>query len=242
MCGRTACTLAPGALVRACTLGARTEEAATEFDGEDDSFLLEATIPKVDPFTPKNRTAFLYNSFKLTEDKAQYDVDGFGDEDESFLLEASITVESEAPPMAANEEYSCFTPVWRAAPCGGQYRPSANIPPGTYSPVLVWDPARPGPVLQPMLWGLVPPWHPGPAPASHGLSTNNARLEGVEGSKLYSPCLAGRRCVVVCDGFYEWERGPAGKQPFLVSRRPEAGRPGAGDMAAWADRCHTVHS
>ena len=47
--------------------------------------------------------------------------------------------------------------------------------------------------MQPMLWGLVPPWHRGPAPTTHGLSTNNCRVEGVAASKLYSPSLASRR-------------------------------------------------
>ena len=46
--------------------------------------------------------------------------------------------------------------------------------------------------MQPMLWGLVPPWHRGPAPTTHGLSTNNCRVEGVAASKLYSPSLASR--------------------------------------------------
>ena len=93
--------------------------------------------------------------------------------------------------------------------------------------------------MQPMLWGLVPPWHRGPAPTTHGLSTNNCRVEGVAASKLYSPSLASRcrhqsrlstisasspllqyrRCVVVCEGFYEWCKQETGaKQPYLVTR------------------------
>ena len=73
-------------------------------------------------------------------------------------------------------------------------------------------------MLQPMLWGLVPPTHPGPRPSSHGLSTNNCRLETVRTSSLYSPCLESRRCVVVCQGFYEWLREGGVKQPYLVFR------------------------
>ena len=49
--------------------------------------------------------------------------------------------------------------------------------------------------------GMIPPWFRGPDPTKHGLSTNNARLENLEESKLYKPALMqGNRCVVICDG------------------------------------------
>ena len=67
---------------------------------------------------------------------------------------------------------------------------------------------------------MVPPWYQGPDPTKHGLSTNNARLENIGESKLYRPALVqGARCVVICDGFYEWKALPdkaAGKQPYVV--------------------------
>lgn len=59
-------------------------------------------------------------------------------------------------------------------------------------------------VLLPALWGIIPRWHSGDY-KKHGLTTNNARLESIETSKLYKPCLdRGRRCVVPIEGFYEW--------------------------------------
>ena len=58
-----------------------------------------------------------------------------------------------------------------------------------------------------MMWGLVPPWHHGSVASSHRLTTNNARLEGLGESKLYKPAIEhDRRCVVVCDAFYEWKK------------------------------------
>ena len=61
--------------------------------------------------------------------------------------------------------------------------------------------------MQPMMWGLVPPWHHGSVASSHRLTTNNARLEGLGESKLYKPAIEhDRRCVVVCDAFYEWKK------------------------------------
>lgn len=60
-------------------------------------------------------------------------------------------------------------------------------------------------VVVPMLWGLIPRWHKGDY-RKHGLTTNNCRLEDLHRSKLYYPLLkAGRRCVVLCEGFYEWQ-------------------------------------
>jgi len=68
-----------------------------------------------------------------------------------------------------------------------------------------------------MMWGLVPFWHSGTDPKSHSLSTHNARKEGLKDSRLYKRYLE-QRCVVVCDGFYEWLQKSAGekKQPYFV--------------------------
>ncbi|XP_023702163.1 abasic site processing protein HMCES isoform X2 [Cryptotermes secundus] len=102
-----------------------------------------------------------------------------------------------------------------------QYRPSYNVAPTDVTPVLVSGSHFSGEserMLQPMMWGMVPSWHKGDY-RSHGLSTNNCRLEGLLSSKLYSrPFSKGQRCVVVCDGFYEWQttKGNRSKQPYFI--------------------------
>ena len=56
-------------------------------------------------------------------------------------------------------------------------------------------------VVQPMLWGFVPFWFKGEDPKNTGLTTNNARLEGLDSTKLYKPALErNQRCVVMVDG------------------------------------------
>lgn len=151
-------------------------------------------------------------------------------------------VEQETP-KEEEKDATVICPVWREPPCGGVYRPSANIPPTQYTPILFTDSSQQV-LLQPMLWGLVPSWHTGPSPTSHGLSTNNARLEGVADSKLYCGALSKRRCVVVCDGFYEWQRDGGTKVPYLVysklnneeatlEKQVEAGRIGS-DEGDWS--------
>lgn len=60
-------------------------------------------------------------------------------------------------------------------------------------------------MLVPMLWGLIPFWHRGDY-NKHGLTTNNCRLESMLESKLYKHAFnKGQRCVILCEGFYEWQ-------------------------------------
>lgn len=59
------------------------------------------------------------------------------------------------------------------------------------------------------------------------MTSHNARIEGVRDSKLYSPSLKrGQRCVVVCEGFYEWQttgEKQATKQPYYIYAPQEEG-------------------
>lgn len=95
--------------------------------------------------------------------------------------------------------------------CGRKYQPSHNIAPTDITPVLVsaahFDEAKESSerIIVPMMWSMVPRWHKGDY-RKHGLTTNNCRLEGLAVSKLYGPPLAaGHRCVILCEGFYEWQ-------------------------------------
>jgi putative SOS response-associated peptidase YedK len=67
-------------------------------------------------------------------------------------------------------------------------------------------------------WGLVPPW----ADDGHD-GFINARAETVEEKPSFQEAAAERRCLVVADGFYEWEQRTTGNQPYRVEReaRPE---------------------
>ena len=119
------------------------------------------------------------------------------------------TLSPDVIPQACTVVTGSKLPIWRDAPCGGTYEPSTNVPPTAYTPILFKD-ERAGIdefIVQPMMWGLVPPWHRGTVASSHRLTTNNARLEGLSESKLYKPAIEhDRRCVVVCDAFYEWKK------------------------------------
>ena len=70
-------------------------------------------------------------------------------------------------------------------------------------------------------WGLVPSWAKSP---DTGLKMINARLETVAERPAYRRAFERFRCLIVADGFYEWQRQPAGpKQPFHITRAD--GRP-----------------
>lgn len=67
--------------------------------------------------------------------------------------------------------------------------------------------------LEPLMWGLVPRWSKDP---KEGMRPINARAETVATSRLFSPLMRRKRCLVPCDGFYEWKATPTGKQPYLI--------------------------
>ncbi len=61
------------------------------------------------------------------------------------------------------------------------------------------------------LWGLIPSWA-----KDHRLGnrTINARAETVGQKPSFRGPFRHRRCLVVADGFYEWQREGRAKQPF----------------------------
>ncbi len=70
-------------------------------------------------------------------------------------------------------------------------------------------------------WGLVPSWAKRP---DTGLKMINARVETVTERPAYRRAFERFRCLIVADGFYEWQAQPSGpKQPFHITR--EDGQP-----------------
>ena len=76
-------------------------------------------------------------------------------------------------------------------------------------------------------WGLVPFWAKDPTIGNRMI---NARAETVAEKPAYRAAYRHRRCVVLADGFYEWQRGESGKTPFYISL--ENGEP-CGLAALW---------
>jgi putative SOS response-associated peptidase YedK len=65
-------------------------------------------------------------------------------------------------------------------------------------------------------WGLVPSWAKQP---DTGLKMINARIETVQERPAFRRAFERYRCLIVADGFYEWQSLPGRpKQPFHITR------------------------
>ncbi|RME47353.1 MAG: SOS response-associated peptidase, partial [Caldilineae bacterium] len=69
-------------------------------------------------------------------------------------------------------------------------------------------------------WGLIPAWAKDPAIGSRMI---NARAETVAQKPSFKRPLRRQRCLVLADGFYEWQKTPQGKIPVYIHL--EAHRP-----------------
>lgn len=67
-----------------------------------------------------------------------------------------------------------------------------------------------------MRWGLVPAWADDPA---IGNKMINARGETIATKPAFREAFKSRRCLVVADGFYEWQRQGRHKQPYYITRK-----------------------
>ncbi len=88
-------------------------------------------------------------------------------------------------------------------------------------------------------WGLIPFWA---RDEKIGNSLINARSETVATKPAFREAYRKRRCLVLADGFYEWQTTPSGKQPIYI--RLHEGRAFAfgGFWEQWRDTSHAVES
>ncbi|HSH06919.1 MAG TPA: SOS response-associated peptidase [Burkholderiales bacterium] len=101
--------------------------------------------------------------------------------------------------------------------------PRFNIAPT--SEVLIVRPGREDErVPARVRWGLLPRWAKDPKLAA---KLNNARSETVAEKPSFRDAYRKRRCLVPANGFYEWKRVDARKQPYYV-------QPAQGELFAFA--------
>ena len=83
-------------------------------------------------------------------------------------------------------------------------------------------------------WGLIPSWAKDP---SIGNRMINARAETVAEKPSFRNALKRRRCLVLSDGYYEWQQqgrqGP--KQPYYICMNDEQPFAFAGLWESWKD-------
>jgi putative SOS response-associated peptidase YedK len=81
-------------------------------------------------------------------------------------------------------------------------------------------------------WGLVPFWA---KDVKTGFKMINARADTLAEKPAFRDALKTRRCLIVADGFYEWQKreGQQRKQPFHITRADGAPFAFAGLWAIW---------
>jgi len=90
------------------------------------------------------------------------------------------------------------------------WEPSYNIAPTHITPILAFDSKR---KITPMRWGIVPSWS---KDGKIGNRMINARVETLTEKPLFGNLLRSNRCIVVSDGYYEWQSSIARKQPYYI--------------------------
>jgi len=90
-------------------------------------------------------------------------------------------------------------------------------------------------------WGLIPGWSKDP---KIGRKLINARAETVADKPAFRDAFHRRRCLIVADGFYEWQQVPKGhpKQPYLIQLQGRSLFAFAGLWERWrSPQTHEVH-
>jgi putative SOS response-associated peptidase YedK len=93
--------------------------------------------------------------------------------------------------------------------------------------VLVEDGKR---KLEMLHWGLIPSWADDP---SIGNRMINARAETVAEKPSFRKAFRNHRCLVLADGFYEWQKTANGKQPYYIRMEDDSPFAFAGLWESW---------
>ena len=93
------------------------------------------------------------------------------------------------------------------------FAPRYNIAPTQHVAALRLSTAgTPEPAM--LRWGLVPSWA---KDAAIGNRLINARAETVAEKPSFRAAYRRRRCVILADGFYEWQAVDGAKQPYFIA-------------------------
>jgi len=98
--------------------------------------------------------------------------------------------------------------------------PRYNIAPTQLVPTVLRLPKQSDRGLHLLRWGLIPSWA---KDSAIGARLINARAETAAEKPSFRSAFRQRRCLIVADGFYEWQRQERKKQPFYF--RLQDGQP-----------------
>lgn len=89
--------------------------------------------------------------------------------------------------------------------------PRYNIAPSQNAGIIRQDRTKPERRFALARWGLIPYWA---KDATIGQRAFNARSETAASKPAFKEAFRSQRCLIPADGFYEWRRSAAGKQPL----------------------------
>jgi putative SOS response-associated peptidase YedK len=111
--------------------------------------------------------------------------------------------------------------------------PRYNIAPTQPVAAVIRDAESGRNALAVMRWGLIPHWAKDPTIGSRMI---NARAETVADKPSFRVALCRRRCLIVADGFYEWQPQPDGpKAPVYITLRDHVPFGFAGLYERWTE-------
>jgi putative SOS response-associated peptidase YedK len=110
-----------------------------------------------------------------------------------------------ATPQQLADYFGIMAPLPRA--------PQYNIPPSAKVLAVRRRRGQPGRELVTLRWGLIPAWASDP---KIGNRLINARAETAAEKPAFRAAFRHRRCLVLADGFFEWQRLGGTRVPYLV--------------------------
>jgi putative SOS response-associated peptidase YedK len=117
--------------------------------------------------------------------------------------------------------------------------PHCNVAPGEPVAVVRQMPQAGVRELAILRWGLIPAWADDP---SVGDRLANARSETAATKPSFRRAFRSRRCLVVADGFYEWQRTNGRKHPYCVGLQSDRPFGLAGLWERWEKGGEAVES
>lgn len=143
-----------------------------------------------------------------------------------------FTLRTKAAELA---ERFLFEPVDGAA----DWSPRFNIAPTQSVAAVRMKKDRDQRELAQLRWGLIPSWAKDPTIGNRMI---NARAETIADKPAFRAAFRRRRCLVLADGYYEWQKTDKGKQPFHIRMRDGRAFAMAGLWEIWHGDGDPVHS
>ena len=115
------------------------------------------------------------------------------------------------------------------------YAPNYNITPTQNSLVMTQE--KGSNIIKNMKWGLIPEWS---KDESSGSKMINARFETITTKPSFKNLIYQNRCVVLCDGYYEWKQDGINKSPYFIQREDHCLMLLAGLWTVWRSSSNYV--